>query len=51
MSTYRWADALKEHRADAQEAAAVLARIRMGEEQTYSLADVITELGLDPSDL
>lgn len=36
---------------DAWEAAAVLKRIRVGEEQTYSLADVITELGLDPSDL
>ena len=36
---------------DAREAAAALERIRVGEEQTYSLAVVIAELGLDPSDV
>ncbi len=31
--------------------AAVLERIRSGKEQTHSLNDVMTELGLDPADL
>ena len=36
---------------DAYMGAAVLERIRSGKEQTYSLNDVMTELGLDASDL
>ena len=36
---------------DAYLGAAVLERIRSGKEQTYSLNDVMAELGLDTSDL
>lgn len=36
---------------DAYLGAAVLERIRSGKEKTYSLNDVVAELGLDPSDL
>ena len=36
---------------DAYMGAAVLERIRSGKEQTHSLNDVMTELGLDASDL
>ena len=36
---------------DACMGAAVLERIRSGKEQTHSLNDVMTELGLDASDL
>ena len=36
---------------DAVLAAAALKRIREGKEKTYTLDDVITELGLDASDL
>ena len=36
---------------DAYLGAAVLERVRSGKEQTHSLHDVMTELGLDPSDL
>ena len=36
---------------DAYLGAAVMERIRTGEEKTYSLDDVAAELGLDPTDL
>lgn len=36
---------------DAYLGAAVLERIRSGKEQTYSLNEVVAELGLDASDL
>jgi len=36
---------------DAYLGAAVVERIRLGQERTYSLDDVVSELGLDPSNL
>jgi hypothetical protein len=36
---------------DARLGAAVLERIRSGKERSYSLEEVVAELGLDPSDL
>jgi RHH-type rel operon transcriptional repressor/antitoxin RelB len=36
---------------DAYLGAAVLERVRAGKEQTYSLSEVMAELGLDTSDL
>ena len=36
---------------DAYLGAAVVERIRLGQERTYSLDDVVSELGLDPATL
>jgi len=36
---------------DAYLGAAVLERVRSGKEQIHTMDDVVTELGLDPSDL